>query len=855
MFFTPSPFFFKLLLMNKLAQTLSLSIAFLVLAGNLSAQDSELGGLPPLPELDMGDPERKLSWAEKRRANKAAEERQFQESVYTRTSADTGSATLTDRLKKASTTNRAANTRPTEVDVNNAIGSRDDAFTPSGGRLMPFGEENEYWAGMPEATPEEALIDLPPLPDLRTPDQVTRKERIRNMRVAKFEARKAEAEAKREESEMKRAATVNRPMADPSTALVIVESQQSNQPNYVGNREIPETVDNGTLKPFDSGSAFYKDNELVYKGQKNVDPVTFWWKRGTTEQGGPEEAQPKMFWRNPFAGARDEVQPVSYSDPGASSPYGAGSPSLDATPLTSNLRGIRVVRSTREVAKGSLSGLSGVVSEGVDLPPKVYAELESRVGSPLTLGGLNQMVRDAVVAYRRSDLPVVDVLVPEQEITSGVLQLVIIEGRLGDVLVEGAGRSEGRALASQIRTERGEVIRESELTEDLNWINKHPTRQVDLIFSPGSNYGETDVILRSEAYQEISAYIAYENSGTAALGESRALFGASWTGPLFTGNDSILSYQFTTNFDSSTADVSGHSGVFSSYLPWRHQVTLLGAYVESDATFPAGGGTFFSSGGVNKQLSGRYGIPLPNIGRYSHELELGMDFKSSNSDLAFGGAQFFDTTTEIVQYSLGYNIVAPDQLGSWTVDAEVVSSPGDNTNKNRDAIFATQRAGASATYTYGRVVLERNQNLQNGWSMLGRLQGQASNRNLLASETLGAGGFDTVRGFEQRVVRGDSGVVGTIELRTPTFYPSTFSGFNNVQDGAIGLLFYDAASLSSKDPLPGEQDVALGSVGLGLRYQRENWFTLRVDYGFQVTEDGFDDGQQGRWHVGARATF
>jgi len=842
--------------MNKLASILSLTIGLSLMASVGDGQDSDFGVLPPLPNLDLGDPDRKLSWAEKRKANKAAEEAQYQDSVYTRTSSDMGQATLGDRLQKSSTANRQRNAGPAPAPVDNSIGSMEDARTPSGGRLMPFGEENEYWAGMPEASPDEVLIELPPLPDLRTPDQVTRKERYRNLRVAKYEARKAEADAKREAAEQSRVATVNRPMVDPSTALVLVDSQGDNQVPFVGNQEVPETVNNGTLKPFDGSSAFYKDNAQVFKGQKNEAPVSFWWKRGTSEPGGTDDREPGTFWRNPFSGSNDTVQPVSLANPGATSGYAAGSPSLDATPLTSNLRGIKVVGSTREVAKGALSGVSGVVSNQVSLPPRVEAEFASRVGQPLTLGGLNQMVRDAVVAYRKSDLPVVDVLVPEQEITSGVLQLVVIEGRLGDVLVEGAGKLEGRALASQIRTERGEVIRESDLTEDLNWINKHPTRDVDLIFSPGNNYGETDVILRTDEYRALSAYIAYENSGTAALGESRAIFGASMTGPLFTGLDSILSYQFTTSFDSSESDITGHSGVFSSYLPWRHQVTLLGAYVTSEAAIPGVGGNIVAtSGGVNKQLSGRYAIPLPNIGRMAHEFEFGMDFKSSNSDFAFGGAQVFDTTAEIVQYSLGYNIIAPDALGRWTVDAEVVSSPGDSTSMNRDLAFGAQRTGATANYTYGRVLIERDQQLDSGWSVLGRIQGQASNRNLLASESLGAGGFDSVRGFEQRVQRGDSGVVGTVELRTPTFYPSTFTGFNSVQDGAIGLLFYDAASLSAKDPLVGQSDVALGSIGAGLRYQRENWFTLRVDYGFQVTEDGFDDGNQGRWHVGARATF
>jgi len=832
---------------------IAISLLLLIVC-DLRAQDSELGALPPLPDLDLGDPDRKQSWREKRQMTRKEEDARREQSVYRRQPEDTGRATLGQRL--STLRNEQVKRMPVsdEVTVRNSLPTSDDGITASGSRLQAFGD-SDYWGAMPPPTPEESLIDLPPLPDLRTPDQVTKKERVRDLLVAKQEKRKAEADAMREEKELRERAVVNRPTADPSTALVLVESQQMSGAGYVGNQEAPSKVSEGTLKPFNESSSYYKDSQLVYKGRKNDVPVETWWKRGTNEQGGSVSDEPNWRWRNPFGASRDEVQPVSYTLPQGQGGYSAGAanPTLNNTNLTSNLRGIRVVRSTSAVTKGGFGSVTGVVSESVELPPRVYDVFAERVGSSLTLGGLNQMVRDAVIAYRKSDLPVVDVLVPEQEISSGVLQLVIIEGRLGDVLVEGAGNTEGRALASQIRTGRGEVIRESDLTEDMNWINKHPNRQVDLVFSPGDGYGETDVILRTESTRELLGYIALENSGTSTLGEARGIFGASWTGPLFFGMDSILSYQFTTNFDEDS-ELQGHSGVFASYLPWRHQVTLLGAYGESDAIFGNGGASFVS-GGVNKQLSGRYGIPLPSIGRLSHELEIGMDFKSSNSDLAFNSTQVFDTTSEIVQYSLGYNIVVRDRTGAWRLDSEVVSSPGDNTVNNTDAIFQSQRAGATANYTYGQVTLERDQQLADGWSAYGRLQGQGSNANLLSSETLGAGGYDSVRGFEQRIVNGDSGVVGSVELRTPSFYPSTFAGFGNVRDNAYGLVFYDFGALSSNTPLPGEEDIELSGVGLGFRYQRENWFTLRVDYGFQVTEEGFDDGNQGRWHVGARATF
>ncbi len=821
------------------------------------AQDSDLGGLPPLPNLDLGDPERKMSWREKRERTRRAEESRYEGNVVRRADDDAGRATLGQRLSSAASQKKAA--VPQKVTVQSSLPSTEDGITASGSRLRAFGDDR-YWGEMPPPTPEEALIDLPPAPDLRTPDQVTRRERIRDMRVAKFDQRKAELEALREEKEARQRAVVNRPEADPSTALVLVESQSRMGSGFIGNQEAPQTVGEGTLRPFNEGSTFFKDNQLLYRGNNPEPKPAVWWKRGTNEPSGPVEAKPKWEWRNPFAATNDDVQPVTYSVPRESDSraggYAAAVASQEGTSLTSNLRGIRVVRSTREVvSKGSPGAFSGVVTEGVDLPPRVYNVLSSRIGSPLTLGSLNEMVREAVIAYRRSDLPVVDVLVPEQEITSGVLQLVIIEGRLGNVLVENASDSESRNLARQIRSQRGEVIRESKLTDDLNWINKHPNRQVDLVFSPGGGYAETDIILRNESNRELVGYFSLDNSGNSALGESRALLGASWTGPLFFGNDSILSYQFTTNIDDA-ATLYGHSGVFSSYLPWRHQLTLLGAYVFTEAPVPLGDGALFTSGGANKQGSMRYGIPLPGIGPVSHEFELGMDFKSNQTALAFDQIQVFDSTAEIVQYSMGYNIVARDRTGVWRGSATVVNSPGNATNKNNDFVFQSQRAGATAAYTYGLATIERDQQLPQGWSAYARVQGQASNSNLLATEALGAGGFDSVRGWEQRIILGDSGVVFSTELRTPIWYPSTFLGFGNVQDGAYGLIFFDYASLSAAQPTPGlPSDFEIGSVGLGVRYQRDNWLSLRVDYGFQVIEEGFEDGNVGRWEIGATVTF
>ena len=64
------------------------------------------------------------------------------------------------------------------------------------------------------------------------------------------------------------------------------------------------------------------------------------------------------------------------------------------------------------------------------------------------------------------------------------------------------------------------------------------------------------------------------------LGQDRMVAGVNWGGPLFFGPEDILSYQFSTGFDTD-AELQGHTGVWTSYLPWRHYITLVGATVSS----------------------------------------------------------------------------------------------------------------------------------------------------------------------------------------------------------------------------------------------------------------------------------
>lgn len=833
------------------------SVAAIVLGLGLDSgmaqnrRDMELGTLPPPP--DLRQPSEK-SFKERMRDRRAAAELE---------AAQKREATPVPRAKKGPSEQESMKRRLKELEAQKVAmpagpGAASEMTTPSGYRLRSF-DDPAYWEADGVPPPEPVLALLPPAPDL-TPDSEKswmQRRREKQEKIKEVKALQAQAIAEQEEQRRLGAEVAKQ------KAMEAANRPPPPEPVYYaynGAPIRPETPTGNPLRSYSKKSRFVQDQQIVYQGREPESTGLKWIKRGTDPDFSEiDEDKSKLSWRNPFTEEGSEepdyqITPVDSPQGNLQGDLGNSSMVDDTEPLVSNLSGIRLVNRTQDVSEGGISGVVGIVNDGVILPPKVAAVFEGYLGQPMSLASLNQMVRDAIVAYRKSDLPVVDVLVPEQEVTTGTLQLVVIEGRLGDVIVEGNTFTSTSFLEKNIRLNRGDVLRESSLMEDLSWLNKNPFRRVDMIYSPGRQYGTTDIILRTEDVNPLNFYISYEDTGTEFLGQDRFIAGVNWAGPAFFSSENIVSYQFSTNADTD-ADLQAHTGVWTSYLPWRHYLTLLGATVSSEANIYVDGERF-DIGGLNRQGSIRYAIPLPAVSTFTQELEFGFDVKSSDNNLLFGGLGVFDDTTEILQFTFGYNVVQRDRNGQTIIDNEIVWSPGNMTGLNDDETFETQRAGATAAYVYGRSALERNQNLPGGWMLRGRVTGQLSNANLLASETLGLGGYDTVRGFEQRVVRGDSGVFASLELRTPPVSFAKWSGFYNVRDAMVALAFLDYGYLTNDDLLPGEPDPrTLASVGFGLRYQVQESITVRLDYGWQIDESGFDDGEDGRVHIGARASF
>ena len=143
-------------------------------------------------------------------------------------------------------------------------------------------------------------------------------------------------------------------------------------------------------------------------------------------------------------------------------------------------------------------------------------------------------------------------------------------------------------------------------------------------------------------------------------------------------------------------------------------------------------------------------------------------------------------------------------------------------------MFNAIRADTSPDYIYTRLRAERYDNIGSRWALLSRFNGQLTSERLLFSETLGYGGFDSIRGYDQRTFNADAGWFTNFE-----FGPRTHRwGCEDSPNSMRMFGFLDIGEGYTLNEVAGElPDQFLASVGLGARVTLGYDTSLRFSYG------------------------
>lgn len=474
------------------------------------------------------------------------------------------------------------------------------------------------------------------------------------------------------------------------------------------------------------------------------------------------------------------------------------------------------------------------------------------LGRPVSIRSLNEMARSIVWAYRDHGQPVVDVSIPPgQDITDGIVQLVITESRIGNVEFRGNCQFSDCLLQQQSWLRTGQRIYVPCIENELVWYNRSPYRDVSVKLEPGDLPGTTDIVYQVCEKRLVNGYIGYDDAGTRLTERERVLAGFNIGN--VTGNDDQFGYRYTSDaYFSDTAQI--HTLFYERPIfENRDTVALFGSWADFDVPVvpPA------LQDGYSWQISGRYRHTLCQTKRQYDVLQFGFDVKGADNTFEFNNSPN-QKTVNIVNFMLGFSSEQQYCDGQTSYGADIFLSPSHLLANNYSRDFNGLRTSADATYAYIRGYLERIYDVDQRADFAVRLTGQAATGRLLPSEQLAVGGYNSVRGYDMHALNGDSGYIANFEYRTKPL----FSCCHGQQSTFTGLAFADLGqqfNYGSDVTLSDNQFLA--SVGVGVRYVVDPNVTVRFDYGYPLRDingpsaTASSANNNGRIHLGAILTY
>ena len=159
-------------------------------------------------------------------------------------------------------------------------------------------------------------------------------------------------------------------------------------------------------------------------------------------------------------------------------------------------KGLIILGNTADLNPHGYQNVHGVMSYHIDLPGGIVSfkkQVRPFYKAPLDNETISAIKKRVIKYYQNNGRPIVAVTVVQQDITDGVVQLIVTEGKLGEVSCKGNQWFKEDRLLQAIQLEPGENISSDILDQNLYWLNRNPFRKIDAIYTPGKEEGTTDI--------------------------------------------------------------------------------------------------------------------------------------------------------------------------------------------------------------------------------------------------------------------------------------------------------------------------------------------------------------------------
>lgn len=465
-------------------------------------------------------------------------------------------------------------------------------------------------------------------------------------------------------------------------------------------------------------------------------------------------------------------------------------------------------------------------------PEDLRFAYETYLNKSVTFKDLEAITSKIKFKYKQGGYFTTLVFIPEQDIAGGNVEIRVLEGRMGELKVEGAKWFSEDLIRKYFHSKKNEILNIKDVERDIVRLNQTTDLEVKTIISKGSQDGASDIALKVKEKFPGHLIFGANNQGTRLSGKNRGSFG-------------FRSTNLTGNFDSLYINLLFSSLTSGQSAYYTLPIGTYGTTFGFDATY------FSSKLGKEYKafdITGNTQIYTPHL---TWELALTEDFQANANigmDIKSIKKKTDKTMTSNDQLRMpffGFDFTKIDSFfsGGQTYSAlKLTYSPASFPGASSRNHVLPSRAGTGGCFFKFEDSLRRIQKMPFDSYAIMNAQIQLASYTLPSSEQIQFGGLNSVRGYPEGEYLADSGGQINFDLVTPFYLiPKDWKLPNsdrNLQHQIEPVFFFDAGGGKLKRVLSGEtRDKILVGCGAGLRIHLFKDSSLRLEWAEHIGND------------------
>ena len=475
-----------------------------------------------------------------------------------------------------------------------------------------------------------------------------------------------------------------------------------------------------------------------------------------------------------------------------------------------------------EVKQFKLEGNTVLEKTAVDNILRKYSD------RPIGFADLLELETELTKLYTARGYINSGVVVPIQDVNQGRIILQAIEGKIETINVEVDGRLKPSYVRSRLARGAKEPLNIEQLQEALQLLQLNPLiENLNAELSVGGSRDRWTLDVAVNQGNAFEPVLFVNNNRTPSVG--------SFQRGLELNHNNVLGYADRLSFVFRNTD--GSNDFDTSYrIPVNSldgTVGLRYRYVDSNIIEGNFEDADIESQTDELEFTLRQPILLRADGESTQELALGLEFSRQTNEVTLLDRPFPDLSP------------GADENGETKIST--IRFFQDWTKRTRQDVLAARSQLSAGVDLFDATVNEdapdgkfvawrgqlqwlRQLKSSSNINLLLRSDIQLSTDDLVSLERFSLGGGESVRGYRQDALLGDSGVLASAEVRIP------FYRWSENRSSLSAVPFVDFGTTWSNSDERNQEEDTVASLGLGLRLDIFETLNARLDYGIPLIE-------------------